>query len=847
MDAAAASKIAALEAALADALRTAEAYREDLAFARDVNAEIHARAELDAEELDAVVAELAASLADAETYAAAARTRAESDPESEDDDASADDSSIAALEAELASLRAETSRLVSTLENVKADATMTERNLRRELTAAKAAAVRAEELEETKTALEARLADADATLAAERARAQAEANAARHAADAEATTLREKLAALEETVASRDAALVEAETSAEALRAAAADLERRLKEAERERDAAAALLEPEIERLRGDAEEAARRLQEREHRLAAALDDVAAADEKANAAEEAAEALRWQLVAKEEVDAATAKGVDAAAKEEADAAAKEEVDAAAKDIAAKDADLRVVSEELRRRAEETRAVSDARGEEIKRLAEENGRLEAELAVRRADVDDAERASEAEAKVIQLRDQLETLAERSAELEAALAEKEAIDKKDATADGADVDAGSVVAGSGPTSTPGGVREAVTAVVNAAAAAAARVFADPETESAMLAASAEAARLEILLRQRERALAEVERMESEGAAVGPVLESYKVEISQLEAEAAAARAELARRDDVVAELSGRLDVELNLLRRESGKLKRRLLSESAERGDEIRDGDSPERIEDLEEKLDLAQMKSTDAFDALSSTLGSARAEIVVPGFTDAATKTVDVRFSIPFETTPGQDLFVVGTWCDWDVAGGLPLTWTEGGVWVGTMPLLPGYNYEYKYCVLETQHGQQPGEPLRQYPEWGFAEPTTTPSPVTGATCSVVWQKGNNKAMALDNIATNGIAHIQINDEWIPNPKNSPIQLVGEDGEVKEEVGSTKLLMECVHRADDYLAEVREQMEEMYKIATASLGYRKGRTNVDDEDDDDDDDAGLIIA
>ena len=149
-----------------------------------------------------------------------------------------------------------------------------------------------------------------------------------------------------------------------------------------------------------------------------------------------------------------------------------------------------------------------------------------------------------------------------------------------------------------------------------------------------------------------------------------------------------------------------MELNLLRRESGKLKRRLLSESAERGDEIRDGDSPERIEDLEEKLDLAQMKSTDAFDAVSSTLGSARAEIVVPGFTDAATKTVDVRFSIPFETTPGQDLFVVGTWCDWDVAGGLPLTWTEGGVWVGTMPLLPGYNYEYKYCVLETQHGHE---------------------------------------------------------------------------------------------------------------------------------------------
>ena len=108
--------------------------------------------------------------------------------------------------------------------------------------------------------------------------------------------------------------------------------------------------------------------------------------------------------------------------------------------------------------------------------------------------------------------------------------------------------------------------------------------------------------------------------------------------------------------------------------------------------------------------------------------------------------------------------------------------------------------------------------------------------------AAVWQKGNNKALALDNISTKGLHHIEARDEWVPDPKNAPIQLVGFDGEVKEIVGSTRLLMECVNRADAYLEEVRAQMEEMYDIAAAAV--RKRRT-VDDDDDDDDD--GLIIA
>jgi hypothetical protein len=40
-----------------------------------------------------------------------------------------------------------------------------------------------------------------------------------------------------------------------------------------------------------------------------------------------------------------------------------------------------------------------------------------------------------------------------------------------------------------------------------------------------------------------------------------------------------------------------------------------------------------------------------------------------------------------------------------------------------MPLQPGYNYEYKYVVLESQFERAAGEAPGYYPDWGFAEPT----------------------------------------------------------------------------------------------------------------------------
>jgi hypothetical protein len=388
--------------------------------------------------------------------------------------------------------------------------------------------------------------------------------------------------------------------------------------------------------------------------------------------------------------------------------------------------------------------------------------------------------------------------------------------------------------------------------------------------------QAARLSILLRQRERALAALRRAEAEGAAMAPALEAYRVEIKELETEANRVRSELAARDDAAAELRGRLDVELNILRRESAKM-RRTLSASADvdealkaRRDELgktlptlpTDGQNDLAdlsLSALEDKLSLAQIKSEVAFDALGSTLGSAKEDGKGGGDGAGAARAkgdpaglsvrlIDVQFSIPFETRVGQDLYVVGTWCDWDVNAGLALEYVEGGKWVGTMPLHPGYNYEYKYVVLDRRDGRRVGEPVGFFPEWGFAEPSLVASPkrlVSGdsSAYAAVWQKGNNKALALDNISTKGLDHIEARDEWVPDPKNSPIQLVGFDGEVKEIVGSTRLLMECVNRADEYLEEVRAQMEEMYDIAAAAVRKRRAV----DEDEDDDDDDGLIIA
>jgi len=67
----------------------------------------------------------------------------------------------------------------------------------------------------------------------------------------------------------------------------------------------------------------------------------------------------------------------------------------------------------------------------------------------------------------------------------------------------------------------------------------MFEQPE-DGEFIAASANAAKLELLLRRRERTLVELTRLEADGAVVSPVLQSYRHEITRLDAEAAEARA-------------------------------------------------------------------------------------------------------------------------------------------------------------------------------------------------------------------------------------------------------------------------------------------------------------------
>ena len=87
-------------------------------------------------------------------------------------------------------------------------------------------------------------------------------------------------------------------------------------------------------------------------------------------------------------------------------------------------------------------------------------------------------------------------------------------------------------------------------------------------------------------------------------------------------------------------------------------------------------------------------------------------------------------------------------------------------------------------------------------------------------------------MALDNIHTDGVAKIEVSDDWEANPKKSPIRLLDADNELIEIVGSTALLAEAVDRADHALAEARKQVEMMAEVATTALSMVDGQLAQD---------------
>ena len=699
-------------------------------------------------------------------------------------------------EDEVRSLRVKIDEMAKTMGDTLGEMRQVEDSLRAKLRAAEADAVKGERLDAAREELEQRLADGEATLAAEKARLTAEAETAAAKAEAEAGELRQKLNALKETLESRDVALAEADTTVEALRKANDDLDRRLLGIERDRDAAAIELAPEIVKLRAEASAQAAKLADADEATKLAKEAAAAATARAEEAEAEAESLRWQLLARDELRAATTEVEAKTVLAKAEGAAPESA-------------MGAIRDELRRRLAGLVKDAESREREMASLREEDERMKAKMAETAGAVEKSEREAAADAEVSRLKLEMSTLVGKTKTLEDALAAKENLVSK--------IQGG----------IPGPAKEP---------AKQPDMFEQPE-DGEFIAASANAAKLELLLRRRERALVELTRLEADGAVVSPVLQSYRHEITRLDAEAAEARAELAARDEVVLELRGRLDVELNLLARESASIRARLLETPTLNPNPNAVEPEPEQklvrdtLEKLQTDLGKAEAASTAAFEKLDESIGAA-GEIGTGG-----DKLMPCKFDIEFVTNPGQTVHVVGTWCDWDVKRGLELKWTAGHRWVGTMPLKPGFNYEYKYAVVERVGGVEAGDAPPHWPDYGFTEPACiTYEP--GEVAMVVWQKGNNKAVALDsNIVNENIAHVYCKDEWIPDPMNSPIQLVGEDGKVVQTVGSTKLLMQCVNRADEALAEARATMDEVMRIASETLGAASMFGRVDDDEDD----------
>ena len=701
-------------------------------------------------------------------------------------------------EDEVRSLRVKIDEMAKTMGDTLGEMRQVEDSLRAKLRAAEADAVKGERLDAAREELEQRLADGEATLAAEKARLTAEAETAAAKAEAEAGELRQKLNALKETLESRDVALAEADTTVEALRKANDDLDRRLLGIERDRDAAAIELAPEIVKLRAEASAQAAKLADADEATKLAKEAAAAATARAEEAEAEAESLRWQLLARDELRAATTEVEAKTVIAKAEGAAPESA-------------MGAIRDELRRRLAGLVKDAESREREMASLREEDERMRAKMAETAGAVEKSEREAAADAEVSRLKLEMSTLVGKTKTLEDALAAKENLVSK--------IQGGIPAPAKDPAKRPD-------------------MFEQPE-DGEFIAASANAAKLELLLRRRERALVELTRLEADGAVVSPVLQSYRHEITRLDAEAAEARAELAARDEVVLELRGRLDVELNLLARESASIRARLLESPTLNPNPNPNAVEPEpeqklvrdTLEKLQTDLGKAEAASTAAFEKLDESIGAA-GEIGTGG-----NKLMPCKFDIEFVTNPGQTVHVVGTWCDWDVKRGLELKWTAGHRWVGTMPLKPGFNYEYKYAVVERVGGVEAGDAPPHWPEYGFTEPACiTYEP--GEVAMVVWQKGNNKAVALDsNIVNENIAHVYCKDEWIPDPMNSPIQLVGEDGKVVQTVGSTKLLMQCVNRADEALAEARATMDEVMRIASETLGAASMFGRVDDDEDD----------
>mmetsp|Transcript_65761 Transcript_65761/g.157153 ORF Transcript_65761/g.157153 Transcript_65761/m.157153 type:complete len:153 (-) Transcript_65761:205-663(-) len=67
--------------------------------------------------------------------------------------------------------------------------------------------------------------------------------------------------------------------------------------------------------------------------------------------------------------------------------------------------------------------------------------------------------------------------------------------------------------------------------------------------------------------------------------------------------------------------------------------------------------------------------------------------------------VSVEFSVTYETTPGQDIFLVGTGPlgEWQPESAIPMKWTPGAVWKAVVELPADSQLEYKF-IVKLNHG-----------------------------------------------------------------------------------------------------------------------------------------------
>jgi hypothetical protein len=326
----------------------------------------------------------------------------------------------------------------------------------------------------------------------------------------------------------------------------------------------------------------------------------------------------------------------------------------------------------------------------------------------------------------------------------------------------------------------------------------IFAADEADEAFVTACNMVQRIEILVRRQKQTGEDLKRLDDTGAAESDDARLLRSELAAMGSQLDSCRETLAACSHGLSALESRMAEEFAAMGKSAT---------FAEGLDTTRS-----RVRDLEKSLAAANAQSDATFKNLQFALDASTMDVG---------RDIPVEFKIPFQSIPGQRILVVGTWCDWVTQKGLQLTWTEGNMWKGTMMLHTGSNYEYKYVVVEEVVGGVPGEAPPYFPPWGTTEPQMERM-FDGRAYMLVWQPGNNKAMALDNIHTDGVAQIKVSDDWIANPKKSPITLFAANGEVLEIVGSTALLGETVDRADHALAEARKQVQMMADLASAAL-------------------------